>query len=102
MPNHRLLENLTCLLVPSRPKKCFVFERDKKTFPKTSLVLLAGKFEGAVSGDKYEVLYRTVYIDSALVGQQACPIFQWSMAKHSAESPIAGWGGSARCWVGEG
>ena len=66
---HRPLENRTCFLLPSRPTKCFVFEREKKkSFTKTCLVLLAGKFEGALSGDKYEVFYRTVYIDSVLVG----------------------------------
>ena len=56
-----------CLYQASPQNVLFLKER-KKNFPKTCLVLLAGKFEGALSGDKYEVFYRTVYIDSVLVG----------------------------------
>ena len=54
---------------PSWPNNSIVFEREKiYILANTCLVLLAGKFEGALSRNKYEVLYRTVYIDSALVG----------------------------------
>ena len=66
--NYRPLENRACLLSQSRAKKSFVFEREKTLFITFGLVLLAGKIEGALSHDKYEVIYRTFYIDSALVG----------------------------------
>ena len=55
------------MLGPSQPKN-FRYEREKQIiFPKTCLVLLAGKCEVALSCDKY-ILSRTVYINSAQVG----------------------------------
>ena len=53
----RPLENETCLLGQSWPKKSFVFARENFFLSKIGLFLLAGKFEDALSLDKCELLY---------------------------------------------